>query len=198
MFTGLIELKAPVSEILPDGSGKRLTIRHAGLAGQLAIGDSVSVSGCCLTVVAVVNDLFSFDAGSETLSRTTLGRLQLGSEVNLEQSLSVGDALGGHFVTGHVDDVGQLASRCDDGEWSEFRFAVPERLMGQMASKGSVAVDGVSLTLVDVGKREFSVALIPHTLSVTTLGGLQPGDEVNIETDILAKYVAQQVLNHSS
>jgi riboflavin synthase len=198
MFTGLIELKAPVSEILPDGSGKRLTIRHAGLAGQLATGDSVSVSGCCLTVVAVVNDLFSFDAGSETLSRTTLGRLQLGSEVNLEQSLAVGDALGGHFVTGHVDDVGQLASRCDDGEWSEFRFAVPERLTGQMASKGSVAVDGVSLTLVEVEKREFSIALIPHTLSVTTLGGLQRGDEVNIETDILAKYVAQQVINHSS
>ena len=198
MFTGLIELKAPVSEILPDGSGKRLTIRHAGLAGQLAIGDSVSVSGCCLTVVAVVNDLFSFDAGSETLSRTTLGRLQLGSEVNLEQSLAVGDALGGHFVTGHVDDVGQLASRCDDGEWSEFRFTVPERLTGQMTSKGSVTVDGVSLTLVEVEKREFSIALIPHTLSVTTLGGLQPGDEVNIETDILAKYVTQQVINYSS
>ncbi|MBI85847.1 MAG: riboflavin synthase [Planctomycetaceae bacterium] len=198
MFTGLVELKAQVTEILPDGSGKRLTIRHAGFAGQLAVGDSVSVSGCCLTVVAVADDVFSFEAGSETLSCTTLGRLQLESEVNLEQSLAVGDTLGGHFVTGHVDDVGQLTSRSDDGEWSEFRFSVPERLTGQMACKGSVAVDGVSLTLVEVEKREFSIALIPHTLSVTTLGSLRPGDEVNIETDILAKYVAQQVMYHSS
>ena len=133
--------------------------------------------------------ILAFDAGPETLQRTNLGQLTPGMHVNLERSLRAGDRLGGHFVTGHIDATGTLAERRDDWEWSTFWFQVPAALTRQMVSKGSVAVDGVSLTLVEIEAERFSVALIPHTLSVTTLGKLQPGDSVNIETDLLAKYV---------
>lgn len=135
----------------------------------------------------------SFDAGEETLSRTNLGELEQGSGVNLETSLKLGDDLGGHLVTGHIDAVGMVDERKDDAEWSKIWFRVPAVLTRQMASKGSVAVDGVSLTLVDVDQERFSVALIPHTLKVTTLGLRRVGDRVNIETDILAKYVERQL-----
>lgn len=160
------------------------------------MGDSVSINGCCLTVVAISEKQLTFQAGTETLAKTNLGGFEIGSEVNLERALRAGDRLGGHYVSGHIDGTGRVAARNDDGEWAEFRFAVPKELTSQMASKGSIAVDGVSLTLVDVLENEFSVALIPHTLQVTTLGRLQVGDTVNIETDILAKYVQQQ-LNRS-
>jgi riboflavin synthase len=135
----------------------------------------------------------AFEAGPETLARTNLGDLHVGSQVNLESSLKVGDALGGHFVTGHIDAVGQLVLREDDEEWSTCWYGVPAPLTRQMISKGSVAVDGVSLTLVDVEADRFSVQLIPHTLAVTTLGALQIGGKVNIETDVLAKYVQKAV-----
>jgi riboflavin synthase len=154
---------------------------------------SIAVNGCCLTVVAVRSDEMSFEAGSETLSRTNLGRLSIGSGVNLERSLKIGDRLGGHYVTGHIDAVGTLDARRDEGEWSFFWFRVPRDLTRQMASKGSIAVDGVSLTLVNVEAERFSVALIPHTLAVTTLGKLAVGGVVNIETDVLAKYVERQL-----
>jgi riboflavin synthase len=146
-----------------------------------------------LTVVEVGQTTFGFDAGAETLSRTNLGRLQEGSQVNLERSLKVGGELGGHFVTGHIDAVGWLDQRVDEKDWSTFWFRMPTRLTRQMASKGSIAVDGISLTLVDVEDERFSVALIPHTLAITTLGKLQPGDPVNLETDVLAKYVEKQL-----
>ena len=162
-------------------------------AGQLAtatkIGDSIAVNGCCLTIVAVEGDCLAFDAGPETLPRTNLGDLGVGQGVNLESSLRMGDPLGGHFVTGHVDGRGTLSARSDEGDWSTFRFAAEPRLTAQMASKGSIAVDGVSLTLVEVEPTGFSVALIPHTLAATTLGRLAVGDLVNLETDLLAKYV---------
>lgn len=189
MFSGLVETLGSVAEIHPVSPGVRLKIRAQEIAEGSRLGDSVSVNGCCLTVVAIDGDCLSFDAGPETLKRTNLGRLVAGSPVNLERSLKVGDRLGGHYVSGHIDGVGTLLSRQDDKDWSTFWFRAPSPLPRQMVSKGSIAIDGVSLTLVDVEGDRFSVALIPHTLKVTTLGRLQPGDPVNLETDLLAKYV---------
>jgi riboflavin synthase len=193
MFTGLVQWMGTVERIERVGAGVRLVVAQGELASESKVGDSVAVNGCCLTVVAVDGASLGFDAGSETLGRTNLGRLTPGDRVNLEPSLRLGDALGGHWVTGHVDAVGTLASRHDDGDWSAFWFTAPWRLMRQMAEKGSIAVDGVSLTLVEVNDDRFSVALIPHTLQNTTLGALQVGGQVNLETDILAKYVERQL-----
>ena len=193
MFTGLVEAVGIVSRLGSSGPSMRMSVRSPLVAEGTNIGDSVAINGCCLTVVDVGGDELSFDAGSETLSRTNLGRLAVGSEVNLERSLKVGDRLGGHYVTGHIDALGTLDARRDEGDWSFFWFRVPRELTGQMAGKGSIAVDGVSLTLVDVEDERFSVALIPHTLAVTTLGKMAVGDAVNIETDVLAKYVERQL-----
>jgi riboflavin synthase len=193
MFTGLVERLAVVDALIPAPPGVRLVIREPSYAQEIQVGASIAVNGCCLTVVDVQGETFGFDAGAETLSRTNLGRLVAGSCVNLERSLRVGDRLGGHFVTGHIDGVGHLDQRIDDKDWSTFYFRVPAGLSRQLASKGSIAVDGVSLTLVDVDEDRFSVALIPHTLKVTTLGPLRVGDPVNLETDVLAKYVEQQL-----
>jgi len=191
MFTGLVQALGEVVVATPDGPGRRLVFRSQPTAGSAAVGASIAVNGCCLTVVDVQADQLTFEAGPETLSRTNLGQLTVGSVVNLEASLRAGDAVGGHFVTGHIDAIGTLQARQDEGEWSMFTFAVPASLTRQMVSKGSVAVDGVSLTLVDVTDSTFSVQLIPHTLSVTTLGKIAAGDPVNIETDLLAKYAAK-------
>lgn len=193
MFTGLVESLATVRELRPDGPGVRLAVTDAATAARSRVGDSIAVNGCCLTIVEVTGSDMSFEAGAETLSRTNLGRLKAGSAVNLEASLRLGDSLGGHLVAGHIDAVGRLVRRSDEAQWSTMWFEVPRELTRQLASKGSVAVDGVSLTLVDVTDHSFSVALIPHTLSVTTLGKLQLGDEVNVETDLLAKYVERQL-----
>lgn len=194
MFTGLVERLAEVQEVRPQPPGARLVIRDSAISARAAVGDSIAINGCCLTVVAVDGDSMAFEAGPETLARTNLGRLQPGGRVNLESSLRLGDALGGHLVTGHIDAVGRLQRRDDEGPWCTMWFTVPDGLTRQMASKGSVAVDGVSLTLVEVEADRFSVALIPHTLEATTLGALRVGDEVNLETDVLAKYVERQLL----
>ncbi len=193
MFTGLVESLATVRGLLPEGPGVRLEIADALTAARSAVGDSIAINGCCLTVVALDGDALIFEAGEETLQRTTLGKLSVGDRVNLESSLCLGDELGGHLVTGHIDGVGTVDQRIDDAEWSKFWLHAPGDLTRQMAEKGSVAVDGVSLTLVDVERERFSVALIPHTLKVTTLGLRQTGDCVNLETDVLAKYVARQL-----
>lgn len=195
MFTGLVETLGSVVSILPEGPGVRLTLRTPLLAADAKLGDSIAVNGCCLTVVAKQADDLVFEAGSETLKRTNLGELTAGASINLERALRAGDRLGGHYVTGHIDALGKVASIRQEGEWAFYYFEVPAPLIRQMASKGSVAVDGVSLTLVDVDnqKNQFSVALIPHTLSVTTLGQRREGSLVNIETDLLAKYVEQQL-----
>jgi riboflavin synthase len=193
MFSGIVETMGSVSELRRVGPGVRLVIHSPQVAAQVGIGGSVAINGCCLTVVDGDDQRMEFDAGEETLSRTNLGRLETGSRVNLERSLRIGDELGGHFVTGHIDAVGTLDERIDDEDWSKFWFKMPALLGKQMASKGSVAVDGVSLTLVDVEPDRFSVALIPHTLRVTTLGPLRKGDPVNLETDVLAKYVEKQL-----
>ncbi|TWT86608.1 Riboflavin synthase [Pseudobythopirellula maris] len=197
MFTGLVQSLAEVVAIEPEGPGVRLTVRDRAIAEAVALGDSVSVNGCCLTVVAREGVDMAFQAGEETLSRTTLGELKAGDRVNLEPSLRAGDQLGGHYVAGHVDCVGVVDAREEDSEWAKFYFQVPAEQIRQMASKGSVAVDGVSLTLVDVEDNKeggrFSVALIPHTLGATTIGARGVGDRVNIETDLLAKYVERQL-----
>ncbi len=189
MFSGIVEVLATVAEVRDEPPGKRLIVREPAVAAETALGDSIALNGCCLTVVAVEQDTMAFEAGPETLKRTNLGELVAGSPVNLERALKVNDRLGGHFVTGHIDGVGILDRRQDDRDWSTFRFRFPRELGRQMVSKGSIAVDGVSLTLVDVEAERFSVALIPHTLAVTTLGRLLPGGRVNLETDLLAKHV---------
>ena len=189
MFTGLVEGKVPLIEVVVEGAGKRMGFDLGPLCEGVRIGDSIALNGCCLTVIAIESTHCWFELGSETLARTSLGRLSLMENANCERSLRVGDRMGGHFVTGHVDGQGVLERRSDDGQWSNFYFTAPLNLLRQMASKGSITIDGVSLTLVDVNDEHFSIALIPHTLNNTTLGSLRAGDEVNLETDILAKYV---------
>ncbi len=193
MFSGLVEAKIEVKLLLPEAGGVRLQLEMPVFFDDVAIGDSIAVQGCCLTVVALSDNIVSFQAGLETLAKTSLGALRAGDSVNVERSLALGDRIGGHLVTGHVDGPGTLLSRSDDAEWSTMVFGAATVLMRQMASKGSITVDGVSLTLVDVDDQSFSVALIPHTLQHTTLGRLQVGDRVNLETDLLAKYVARQL-----
>jgi riboflavin synthase len=206
MFTGLVEELAAVEEVSRTGKRRRgaaarvergqairLVVKAPLVAKDAKIGDSIAVSGCCLTVVKKARTLLSFDAGSETLSRTTFDRLKAGDKVNLERSLKLSDRLGGHLVTGHIDGLGTLLKRRDEGQWSHFTFRAETRLLRQVVNKGSIAVDGVSLTVVKVESDRFSVALIPHTLAVTTLGKLQVGGLVNLETDLLAKYVERQL-----
>jgi riboflavin synthase len=194
MFTGLVQFLSEVAEVVEERPGKRLVLREPRLAASANVGDSVALNGCCLTIVAVDRERVSFQAGEETLSRTNLGELVRGHRVNVELPLKAGEPIGGHIVTGHIDAVGTIASRSDNGDWSTMWFHAPPTLLVQMASKGSVAIDGVSLTLVEVDKDRFSVALIPHTLAVTTLGQRKVGDRVNLETDILAKYVERQIV----
>jgi riboflavin synthase len=189
MFTGLVEALGTVRQVHAEGPGRRLVVAAPTFAAELTLGESVAVNGACLTVVASDRETCSFQAGPETLRRTNLGELAPGDRVNLERSLRVGDRLGGHFVQGHVDGLGQIAERLRQGEWETVWFSCPAELAAQMVPKGSVAVDGLSLTLVDVAADRFSVALIPHTLAQTTLGFKQPGAAVNLETDLLAKYV---------
>ena len=195
MFTGLVEEKGVVKQLKRLGNASDISIDGPLVSSDVGIGDSIAINGCCLTVVSIEGTVLTFQAGSETLSRTNLGELEIGSFVNLERSLQVGQRMGGHYVSGHVDAVATVDDRSDDGQWAKFWFKVPPELTSQMASKGSVTVDGISLTLVDVEADRFSVELIPHTLDATTLGQRKVGDAVNIETDLLAKYVQQQLNN---
>lgn len=189
MFTGLVESLGSVRGLDSDGAGRHLVIAEPSIAPHLALGESVAVNGACLTVVQQAGDTFRFQVGPETLERTNLGELAVGDTVNLERSLRMGDRLGGHLVQGHIDGLGRIRHRERQGDWEKIEFQCPPTLAAQMVSKGSVAVDGISLTLVDVKQDGFSVALIPHTLAVTTLGRKQVGATVNLETDLLAKYV---------
>ena len=190
MFTGLVEGQGGVTEIVPEEDAIRLSIDAGDSIGSgLAIGDSVCINGCCLTVVKLTGTVADFQAGTETLSKTNLGHLEAGHRVNLERSLPVDGRLGGHIVQGHVDGTGSVSSIAQDGEWVTMWFEIPESLAKFVVPKGSIAVDGISLTVVDVEQSRFSVALIPHTLEVTTLGAVSDGDPVNIETDILGRYV---------
>jgi riboflavin synthase len=185
MFTGLVREVGTVASMV-DG---RLTIEAPESAQGAQVGDSVAVDGVCLTVVACVDSTLSFDAVPETLARTALGTLDQRSRVNLEPALRAGDALGGHYVQGHVDGVGSVASVAAEGEGRRVRFEAPAELLRYIVEKGSIAVQGTSLTVAAVDDAGFEVALIPHTLQATTLGMLQADQPVNLETDVLAKYV---------
>ena len=191
MFTGLVECLGWLERTVEEGAGRRLAIVWPDLpSGEpLKLGESVAVNGCCLTVIATDDERFQMQAGPETLARTNLGLKRAGDRVNLERAVRVGDRLGGHFVQGHIDTTAILRERRPEGEWEFLAFEIDSSWTPLMVPKGSIAVDGVSLTLVDVHSAGFSVMLIPHTLAVTTLGLTQPGDRVNIETDMLAKHV---------
>ena len=192
MFTGLVEGLGRVVSLTPDAVSLMLKIEAPADLPEVdtvRLGDSIALNGCCLTVVEIDGHCWSFQAGSETLSRTNLGKFQVGDVVNVERSVQVGSRLGGHFVQGHVDALGTVAAIDCEGEWVFMSFQVPTALTRQMVEKGSITVDGVSLTLVKVTADSFQIALIPHTLQVTTLGRRAVGDPVNIETDILGKYI---------
>ena len=192
MFTGIISAVGRVGSVQPIAAGQdmRLVIEQAWPEPP-AIGASIACSGCCLTAVALGPDWFAVDASAETLAHTVLGAWQPGAPVNLERALRVGDELGGHIVSGHVDGVGEVLARTPENGSTRFRIRVPAALARFIAPKGSVAVNGVSLTVNEVAADAFGVNIIPHTLENTDLGSLQPGAAVNIEIDTLARYVAR-------
>jgi len=190
MFTGIIKAQGRVAGIEPAHGGKRLTVEADALAGfELQLGDSVAVNGVCLTALALQPSSFAADASPETLDLTSLGRLEAGSKVNLEPALRAGDALGGHLVSGHVDGMATLNAVESEGDNKRMRFEAPAGLARYIAHKGSVTLDGVSLTVNRVDGACFELNLIPHTLEVTTLGRLAPGDSVNLEVDQIARYL---------
>lgn len=196
MFSGLVEAKTVVRSLSVEQGGIRLVLARPKIFTDVALGDSIATQGCCLTVVDLDDQTMSFQAGAETLSRTTLGELQAGDQVNCERSLRLGDRIGGHLVSGHIDGRGTVTARRDTAQWSDVVVEAPRNLMRQIVSKGSITLEGVSLTVVDITEDSFSVALIPHTLAHTTLGELQVGSKVNLETDMLAKYVQRQLEPH--
>jgi len=194
MFTGIVTALGTVHEIAPLGGGRdmRLVISAPWPdAASIAVGASIACSGCCLTVVASDDSGFAVQVSAKTLADTTLGGWRIGSRVNLERALRVGDELGGHIVSGHVDGVGEAVAAAAANESTTWRFRVPPELARFIARKGSVAVDGVSLTVNEAEETIFAVNIIPHTAAVTTFGQLAPGGRVNVEIDMLARYVAR-------
>ena len=192
MFTGLVSDIGVVERVAPRQGGARLTLRPAALPVEaLALGESIACSGACLTVVERGGGLVSFDAVPETLSRTTVGAWRPGTKVNLERALALGDRLGGHLVAGHVDAVGEVLRRVPEGQGARLTVSLPASLAPLVAEKGSVAIDGVSLTVARVTRTELDVALIPETLARTTLGAAAAGTKVNLEADVLARHVAR-------
>jgi riboflavin synthase len=189
MFTGLVEEQGSVVGIESLGDSVRLTLRGPLVTSDASHGDSIAVNGCCLTVTDLDGDAFSADVMAESLQRTSLGDLSVGSPVNLERAVAAGARLGGHIVQGHVDGVCSLLERTPSAHWDVLRFSLPEELARYVVEKGSITVSGVSLTVVEVTDDGFSVSLIPTTLADTILGTLVPGDRVNLEVDIVAKYV---------
>jgi riboflavin synthase len=192
MFTGIVEEMGAVTSIERLGDSVRLAVRGSAVTADAGHGDSIAVNGCCLTVVDVDGDVFTADVMQESLDRTALGQLDVGSPVNLERAVTVQTRLGGHLVQGHVDGTGVVVSREPSEHWHVVTVSMPADLSRYVAMKGSIAVDGVSLTvsaLTDGERPTFGVSLIPTTLAMTTLGGKQVGDRVNLEVDMLAKYV---------
>ena len=189
VFTGIVEELGTVAAIEGDDAGMQLQIEAPALAPLANIGDSINVSGCCLTVVAIHGGVLAFEAVPETLRRTALGGLAPGSHVNLEDALRAGEPYGGHIVQGHVDGVGELVERREEGIGLWLRFRAPEVVQRYLIEKGSVTVAGVSLTIAELHDDGFAVAIVPHTLQVTTFGRLAVGDPVNLEADMIARYV---------
>lgn len=193
MFTGIVEELGEIIAVEERPNAARLTVRGPLVTSDAKHGDSIAVNGVCLTVVEVADGTFTVDVVHETLQRSSLDKIAAGDRVNLERAAAVGQRLGGHIVQGHVDGTGVFLSRDEAGLT---RFAVPAALSRYLVEKGSITVDGVSLTVVDSQAEEFSVALIPTTLELTTLGFREPGDVVNLEVDVLAKYVERLVTPH--
>ena len=194
MFTGIVTALGTIREIIPIGAGHDMRLVIAAPWPDTAgidIGASIACSGCCLTVVELGVDWFAVEVSAETLANTRLGRWVVGTRVNLERSLKLGDELGGHIVSGHVDGLGETISATPENGSTRWRFRVPVDLARFIARKGSITIDGVSLTVNDVDQDSFGVNVIPHTEAVTGFGALQPGDAVNIEIDMLARYVAR-------
>lgn len=191
MFTGLIEEIATVEEIKLSGKDARISITCPGSTGKIKNGDSISVNGVCLTAAIKHPNGFSSDISAETLERTTLSRLKAGEKVNIELALPASGRFGGHFVQGHVDGIGKLLNKTESGSGWTFLFSLPRMLTPYVAEKGSIAVDGISLTVAGLESDRFSVAVVPHTYRNTTMQFLTNGDSVNLEMDILAKYVVR-------
>lgn len=189
MFTGIIEGRGRVERAEVAETGARFTIDLGPLADGVQVGESIGVDGCCLTVVSLDGSLARFDAVPETLSRTTLANFVAGREVNLERAIRLGDRLGGHIVSGHVDTVGHVLARTRRGDEERFEIEAREAYRPFLVEKGSVTVDGISLTVAALTERGFEVAIVPHTLAVTTLGARDVGAPVNLEFDVLAKWV---------
>jgi len=190
MFTGIVEELGTVRRVTPHATGAQLEIQAPLVILDARLGDSIALNGCCLTVVDLNSDAYVVDAVEETLRVTTLGKLQPGDRVNLERSVRLADRLGGHLVQGHVDAVGSLLSREPQADGSVvMRFSASAEVLRYVVYKGSIAVDGVSLTVAALDDESFSVAIIPHTQAVTTLGFREVGDQVNLETDVIARYV---------
>jgi riboflavin synthase len=185
MFTGIVRELGTVEAVEQGGSAVRIGVRAPDTADRTAVGDSVSVNGVCLTAVAVADGVIGFDAVPETLRRSSLGRLEPGASVNVEPALRAGEPLGGHIVQGHVDGVGRVRQVDDEG----LEIEAPEELLRYCVEKGSITVEGVSLTIATLGEQSFGVALIPYTREVTTLGAAAEGDELNLEVDVVAKHV---------
>jgi riboflavin synthase len=193
VFTGIVRELGSVVEAEEVGGGRALVVRAPETAARTHVGDSVAVNGCCLTATAVDGDAMSFHAVPETIARTTLGALVRDDAVNVEPALRAGEELGGHYVQGHVDGVGRIQSVEAEGEGLRVFVEAPEDVLRYCVEKGSITVDGVSLTVAELAEGAFAVALVPHTLEATTLSVLQPAQPVNLEADVLAKYVERLI-----
>ncbi|HUJ16898.1 MAG TPA: riboflavin synthase [Nitrospirota bacterium] len=189
MFTGIVEEMGSVKALRREAGAARLAIAASTVLGNTAIGDSISVNGVCLTVVEMSADEFTADVAVETLSVTNLGELKAGARVNLERALQLSARIGGHLVSGHVDAVGRIRSRREEGSGWRIFFDAPDSVLRYVIKKGSIAIDGISLTVADVDRTGFSIAMITHTAKLTTLGFKSAGDSVNLETDIIGKYI---------
>ncbi len=189
MFTGIVEGKGIVKNLLPRNKGREITVEVPFDLSTDHVGDSIAINGACLTVTGIKGNRFRADVSEESLSRTTLGALKKGEPVNLERALKLGDRMGGHLVTGHIDGIGTLAKKEPAGESIRLEIEAEKTLLRYAVEKGSVTVNGVSLTINEVGERSFSLNIIPHTLEVTTLGAIKRGDKINLEMDIIGKYV---------
>lgn len=191
MFTGLVEATGEILSVLSAGSGKRIRLRPGFGTDDAVMGESVAINGVCLTVVDIKPGDLSFDVSPETLRATNLGELGMGRRVNLERAMRMSDRFGGHLVSGHVDGVGTVLSVEPSGEFTTYRISAPTGILEVSVKKGSIAVDGISLTIVDLDETSFSVAIIPHTARETTIGAMKSGCRVNLESDMIGKYVAR-------
>ena len=198
MFTGIVEELGTVAAVHDQGDAIRLSVRAVTALDGTRLGDSISVNGCCLTVAAIEGDTWTADLMQETLDKTSLAGVAPGDKVNLERAMTAGTRLGGHLVQGHVDGVGAVVRRTPSEHWDVVEISLPPELARYVVPKGSICVDGVSLTVVEVGPESFTVSLIPETLSRTTLGTRRPGDRVNLETDVIARHVEKLMPHYLS